>query len=93
MSMDGLTAKSVAEIVVRMSLAGRPHNEIVEVVKGELSKVRNPHGNQVVFPPEFLARLDRIIVFEPLSRTAMRAITELARERLASGTYRDRFEQ
>ena len=56
------------------SLAGSAHDEIKTAVMGSLRS----H-----FRPEFLNRIDDIVVFRPLSRDEIRAIVDLQLDRLA----------
>ncbi len=48
--------------------------EIVDQVRKTLSRVRQERSSQPVFPPQFLARIKRIIVFKSLSDEAMTQI-------------------
>ena len=57
------------------SLAGSPHGEITSAVMGSLRS----H-----FRPEFLNRIDDIVVFRPLARDEIRAIVDLQLDRLAA---------
>ena len=57
------------------SLAGSPHDEIKSVVMTSL---------RAHFRPEFLNRIDDIVVFKPLSRDQIRAIVDLQLDRLAA---------
>ena len=41
---------------------------------GVLAQIKHPKAERPVFSPEFLARVKRIIVFNPLSRDAMEGI-------------------
>jgi ATP-dependent Clp protease ATP-binding subunit ClpA len=71
-----LTSNAGAEIIARSTKAKVPMAEIVEEVREALPQVRNERSNQPVFSPEFLARIRRIIVFKPLSESAMFGICE-----------------
>jgi len=71
-----LTSNSGHEIISRMSQANAPMDEIIHEVKRALSKVRNDRTNQPIFPPEFLARINQIIIFKPLDENAMKGICE-----------------
>ena len=57
------------------SLAGSPHDEIKNTVMTSL---------RAHFRPEFLNRIDDIVVFKPLSRDEIRAIVDLQLDRLAA---------
>ncbi len=69
-----LTTNSGSDFIAQMSSSGKSQQEIEERVKNTLSKVRQERTSQPVFPPAFLARLKRIVVFEALSESAMIAI-------------------
>lgn len=72
-----LTSNAGADIIAHMSAAGRPTEEIVEAVKSALSEIRHQHSGQIVFSPEFLARIGQIIIFKPLNREDMTEICRL----------------
>ena len=57
------------------SLAGSPHDEIKNTVMTSL---------RAHFRPEFLNRIDDIVVFKPLTRDEIRAIVDLQLDRLAA---------
>jgi ATP-dependent Clp protease ATP-binding subunit ClpA len=69
-----LTSNAGADLISRLAGQGRSMAEISQAVKDELPKVRHRNTNEPVFPPEFLARIRRTIVFKPLDRAAMRGI-------------------
>lgn len=76
-----LTTNAGSEDVQQMSRDGRPIYEIEQRVTSILSRVRQERGAQPVFPPQFLARIKQIVVFQPLSRDAMvRIAAKLIRE-------------
>jgi ATP-dependent Clp protease ATP-binding subunit ClpA len=78
-----LTSNAGHEIISRM--AGRqPMADVVAAVRAGLSQHIHPRSREPVFPPEFLARISEIIVFEPLDRDAMAGICRkmLDRKRL-----------
>lgn len=66
-----LTSNAGAEVISK--LKDRSVSEIVEGVKEVLPKTRNRTG-ELVFTPEFLARIREIIVFKPLDLAAMEGI-------------------
>ncbi|MEV6907220.1 AAA family ATPase [Amycolatopsis sp. NPDC051071] len=70
-----LTSNAGAEVISRLSAEGAEPAEIARAVREHLPKVRHPGTHEAVFPPEFLARIQRIIVFDPLDRAAMAGIT------------------
>ena len=69
-----LTTNAGGESIQQMTQTGKSRAEIEERIKAVLSKVRHERSSQPVFSPHFLARLRRIVVFEPLSEAAMIAI-------------------
>ncbi|NIO79574.1 MAG: AAA domain-containing protein, partial [Candidatus Aminicenantes bacterium] len=69
-----LTSNAGHEIISRMSQADEPMEKIIEKVKESLSKIRHSQSTEPVFSPEFLARIKRIIIFQPLSQEAMEGI-------------------
>ncbi len=73
-----LTSNEAAEEIPRMLAAGHSMDEIQRRIKDHLSRLR--HRGQKRFPPEFLARIERVVIFRPLSREAMRAIARLRLE-------------
>ncbi|WP_149829140.1 AAA family ATPase [Streptomyces tailanensis] len=66
-----LTSNAGAEIISRMTREGRPEKEIVAAVKEALLRVGDQSRGGPVFSPEFMARIDRVIVFRPLDLDAM----------------------
>jgi energy-coupling factor transporter ATP-binding protein EcfA2 len=78
-----LTTNIGADIIAQRSRAGVPMEQVVVEVREELSKVRHHESNQLVFPPEFLARIHQIVVFNPLEEDALRAICTMAVDRMA----------
>ncbi len=66
-----LTSNAGHEIITQMSGDGRPMEEIIAAVKQHLSTIRHPRTQEVVFPPEFLARIGNLLVFQPLDQAAM----------------------
>lgn len=69
-----LTSNAGHEVIAQMSKEGRPAAEVTDAVENALRGLRNRQSGGPVFPPEFLARIGRIIVFRPLDRTAMEGI-------------------
>lgn len=69
-----LTSNAGAETISRMSAEGRPTAEIAQEVRDLLPTIRHKHTQEQVFPPEFLARIRRTIVFRSLDRAAMAGI-------------------
>ena len=66
-----LTTNAGDKTIAQMSRQSKPEEEIVDRVKGTLSRVRHERSSQPVFTPQFLARLKRVVVFGPLDETAM----------------------
>jgi ATP-dependent Clp protease ATP-binding subunit ClpA len=69
-----LTSNAGHKIISSESAIGTPRDEIVFKLKKHLAGLRHPRSDQLCFPPEFLARLSRIIVFRPLDKQAMEGI-------------------
>jgi ATP-dependent Clp protease ATP-binding subunit ClpA len=70
-----LTSNAGADIIAKMTAEGKDmEKEIIPAVKDALSQVRHQSTNQIVFSPEFLARIKRIIIFKPLDEAAMLGI-------------------
>jgi ATP-dependent Clp protease ATP-binding subunit ClpA len=68
-----LTSNAGADEIARN--ANRPMAEIVKAVKDHLPTMRHRTTHEQVFPPEFLARIRKIIVFKPLDQAAMAGIS------------------
>lgn len=84
-----LTTNAGSDEVQQMTKNGRPLEEIEQRVTSILSRVRHERGAQPVFPPQFLARIKQIIVFQPLDPAAMKLITaKLAGELQARWLHR-----
>lgn len=71
-----LTTNAGDRNVSQMTENGASQEEIAEQVKQGLSRVRHERSSQPVFPPQFLSRIKRIIVFNPLSEAAMIGVAE-----------------
>lgn len=71
-----LTTNAGDRNIAQMTRTGKSSEEIVEHVKQALAKVRHERSSQPVFPPAFLARIGRIIVFNPLEEEAMIGIAD-----------------
>ncbi len=67
-----------------MAKDGVPREELAERVKQTLSRVRQECSSQLVFPPQFLARIKRVVVFDPLDQQAMVGIAERRLTRMQS---------
>jgi ATP-dependent Clp protease ATP-binding subunit ClpA len=66
-----LTTNVGAEEISQMTRAGKSVEEIEERVVAQLSRFRQERTSQPVFPPAFLARIRKIVVFRPLDEDAM----------------------
>tara|TARA_R110002111_G_C6005195_1_gene373761 strand:+ start:465 stop:2372 length:1908 start_codon:yes stop_codon:yes gene_type:complete len=71
-----LTTNAGDKQISQMSKSGVPTEEIAERVKQILSKVRHERSSQPVFPAQFLSRIKRIMVFNPLDEESMIGIAE-----------------
>ncbi len=71
-----LTTNVGGDEIAQMTRAGKTSEEIAERVVAHLSRYRQERTAQPVFPPAFLARIHRIIVFQPLSEETMCQIAE-----------------
>ncbi|WP_437225948.1 AAA family ATPase [Planctomicrobium sp. SH661] len=71
-----LTTNAGDRNIAQMTRSGKSSEEITEHVKQALSKVRHERSTQPVFPPAFLARIGRIVVFNPLDEAAMIGIAQ-----------------
>ncbi len=71
-----LTTNAGDRNIAQMVKTGKSHEEVVKFVKQALSKVKHERSSQPVFPPAFLARIGRVIVFNPLEEEAMIGIAE-----------------
>lgn len=70
-----LTTNAGSGIVSRMWNEGEhDYNKIKAQIKSTLTKPRSERNNQPFFPPEFLARIKDIIIFNPLDQQAMEEI-------------------
>ncbi|HJP72925.1 MAG TPA: AAA family ATPase [Pseudonocardiaceae bacterium] len=66
-----LTSNAGAEVIARTATAGASMDSIVRAVREHLPTVAHQKTGERVFPPEFLARIRKIIVFKPLDQAAM----------------------
>ncbi len=69
-----LTTNAGSNEVQQMSRDGKSIDEIEQRVMSILSRVRQERGAQPVFPPQFLARIKQVVVFQPLDKIALREI-------------------
>lgn len=78
-----LTTNAGDRNISQLTRSGKSPEQIVEHVKQALSRVRQERSSQPVFPPQFLARMKRILVFGALDEVAMGGIAECAVRRLS----------
>lgn len=78
-----LTTNAGDRNISQLTRSGKSPEEIIQNVKQALSRVRQERSSQPVFPPQFLSRMKRILVFGPLGEAAMRGIAECASRRLS----------
>lgn len=88
-----LTTNAGDRNIAQMTKSGRCNEEITEHVKQTLSKVRHERSSQPVFPPAFLARIGRIVVFNPLDKTAMIGIAQRVCQKLQRTWQQKRQQQ
>jgi ATP-dependent Clp protease ATP-binding subunit ClpC len=69
-----LTSNAGAELIAKQFAQRVERSEIERKVRDHLTAVRHPATGEPVFPPEFLARIRRVVVFDPLDRAAMAGI-------------------
>ncbi|MBI3864167.1 MAG: ATP-dependent Clp protease ATP-binding subunit, partial [Planctomycetia bacterium] len=77
-----MTSNAGYEAISQMHQDRRPMDEIVEHVKNSLARVRNERSSQPVLSQAFLARIKRIVVFNPLTEDALRGIATILIDRV-----------
>jgi ATP-dependent Clp protease ATP-binding subunit ClpA len=70
-----LTTNVGQRMMAEMAEQGKSAEEIRERMKEVLAQIRHGKADRPVFTPEFLARVKRIVVFNPLDRAAVEGIT------------------
>jgi len=70
-----LTSNVGQRMIAEMVQQGKSSEEIAGRMKEALGQIRHSKSDRPVFTPEFLARIKRIIVFNPLNRAAMEGIS------------------
>jgi ATP-dependent Clp protease ATP-binding subunit ClpA len=70
-----LTTNVGQRMMAEMVEQGKSPDEIRDRMKEVLAQIKHSKAERPVFSPEFLARIKRIIVFNPLDRFAMEGIT------------------
>ena len=78
-----LTTNVAQRQIAEMFRQGKARDEILSTVKELLSRTRHGKSNRPVFTAEFLARIKRIVLFNPLDLDAMRSISRLLCRRIA----------
>ncbi|QDT76778.1 ATP-dependent Clp protease ATP-binding subunit ClpC [Gimesia maris] len=79
-----LTTNSGSDAISQMVRSNKSMEEIEERVKQTLSRVRQERSSQPVFTPQFLARIQRTVVFSPLDEEAMLKVTRLILKRVTT---------
>lgn len=79
-----LTTNAGDRSIAQLSQTGNSPEMIAEHVRKALSRVRQERSSQPVFPPQFLSRIKRIIVFNPLSPDAFLGIAQRVIDRLVA---------
>ncbi|MCE9556683.1 MAG: AAA family ATPase [Planctomycetes bacterium] len=69
-----LTTNVGQRMLSDLARQGATPEVMAEKMKEALTKIRHTKSNRPVFTPEFLARLKRIVVFQPLTQAAMLGI-------------------
>jgi ATP-dependent Clp protease ATP-binding subunit ClpA len=77
-----LTSNAGYEAISQMHQDKRPMEDIVEHVKTSLARVRNERSGQPVLSQAFLARIKRILIFNPLGEQALVGIARLMLDRV-----------
>lgn len=76
-----LTTNVGQRMIADMAKQGKSPEEMATRMKETLATIKHPKSSRPVFAPEFLARIKRVIVFQPLTRDAMQGIcTKLVRD-------------
>lgn len=71
-----LTTNVGQRMIADMAKQGKTPEEMADRMKETLAQIKHAKLNKPVFAPEFLARIKRIIVFQPLTAEAMRGIAD-----------------
>lgn len=71
-----LTTNVGQRMVADLAQQGKGIDEITTRLKEALSQIKHSKSNRPVFTPEFLSRLKRVVVFQPLDRSAMEGICQ-----------------
>lgn len=77
-----LTTNAGSDAISQMIHSNKSMEEVEERVKQTLFRVRQERSSQPVFTPQFLARIQRTVVFSPLDKEAMLDITRIILNRV-----------
>lgn len=80
-----MTTNVGQRMIAEMYEQKKPRAEIAARMKEALSQIRHTKSDRPVFTPEFLARIKRVIVFNPLDQSAMNAIARKLVGEMVSG--------
>lgn len=69
-----LTTNVGQRMIADMAKNGKSIEEMTARMKETLAQIKHGKANRPVFAPEFLARIKRIVVFQPLDQEAMKGI-------------------
>ncbi len=69
-----LTTNVGQRMLADMAKQGKTPEEMATRMKDTLAQIRHTKANRPVFPPEFLSRIKRVIIFNPLGREALEGI-------------------
>ena len=69
-----LTTNVGQRMLADMAKQGKTPEEMATRMKDALAQIRHTKANRPVFPPEFLSRIKRVIIFNPLEREALEGI-------------------
>jgi len=84
-----LTSNVGQRMIAELAKEGKGPDEITTRMKEAVAQIRHAKSERPVFAPEFLARLKRVIVFNPLDQAAMTSISQkLVREMQATWAER-----
>lgn len=72
-----LTSNVGAEEASALYAQGASYETIAKTVKAALYKYQHPETRMPVFTPEFLARIQKIVVFRPLNEDGLRRILDI----------------
>ena len=85
-----LTTNAGDRSIAQLVRSDKSPQEVADHVRKTLSRVRHEQSSQPVFPPQFLSRIRRILVFRPLDLETMRGITQIFLNKMATKWLRSR---